>query len=72
MSVSRRRFIRVLGIGGAVCGTIAAAGYAAVSVDGALFLVMAFELAPDGIRGIRNMLNPRKLDHLRGSVDPTR
>ena len=34
MTVSRRKVIRVLGIGGALCGTIAAAGYGAVSVDG--------------------------------------
>ena len=33
MSVSRRKFIRVVGIGGVACGAIAAAGYAAVSVD---------------------------------------
>lgn len=37
----------------------------AAFVDGTLFLVMAFELAPGGIRGIRTILNPEKLDHLR-------
>lgn len=34
MSISRRKFIRVLGIGGVACGTAAAAGYGALSVDG--------------------------------------
>lgn len=36
-----------------------------VWVDGELFLTLAIELAPDGIRAIRSVLNPRKLDHLR-------
>lgn len=39
-------------------------GIAAI-VDGALFLVMAFELDPAGIRALRIVLNPDKLDHLR-------
>jgi RNA polymerase sigma-70 factor (ECF subfamily) len=37
-------------------------------VDGALFFVMAFELSPAGIRGLRIVLNPEKLDHLRADA----
>ena len=47
MSVSRRKFLRVLGIGGVVCGTIAAAGYAAVSVDGMPASAIAAWAGPD-------------------------
>ncbi len=47
MGLSRRKFIRVLGIGGAVCGTIAAAGYAAVSVDGMPASAIAAWTGPD-------------------------
>ena len=39
-------------------------------VDGELSLIMAFELAPSGIQGVRSMLNPRKLDHLRSYPPP--
>jgi len=34
-------------------------------VDGSLFFVMAFELDPAGVRAVRIVLNPEKLDHLR-------
>ena len=34
-------------------------------LDGELFLVMAFELDPAGIRAVRIVMNPEKLDHLR-------
>jgi hypothetical protein len=37
-------------------------------VGGALFFVMAFELSPAGIRGMRIVLNPEKLDHLRADA----
>lgn len=37
----------------------------AAAVDGELFLVLAFELDPAGIRTLRIVLNPEKLDHLR-------
>ncbi|MFT5200695.1 MAG: RNA polymerase sigma-70 factor (TIGR02957 family) [Candidatus Aldehydirespiratoraceae bacterium] len=33
-------------------------------VDGALYFVIAFDLGPNGIEGIRVMLNPAKLTHL--------
>ena len=51
MSVSRRKFIRVIGIGGVVCGTIAAAGYAAVSVDGMPASAVAAWNGPDPAAG---------------------
>ena len=47
MGISRRKFIRVLGIGGVACGTIAAAGYAAVSVDGMPTSAVAAWNGPD-------------------------
>ena len=47
MGISRRKFIRVLGIGGVACGTIAAAGYAAVSVDGMPASAVAAWQGPD-------------------------
>ncbi len=47
MGISRRKFIRVIGIGGVVCGTIAAAGYAAVSVDGMPASAVAAWRGPD-------------------------
>ena len=36
-----------------------------VLVDGDVYMVMAFELGPDGIRAVRSVLSPEKLDHLR-------
>ncbi len=51
MAVTRRKFIRVLGIGGAVCGTIAAAGYGAVSVDGMPASAIAAWNGPDPAEG---------------------
>ncbi|MDW3219335.1 MAG: RNA polymerase sigma-70 factor [Acidimicrobiales bacterium] len=33
--------------------------------DGELFMTMAFDIGPDGIRGIHAVLNPDKLEHLR-------
>jgi len=47
MDISRRKFIRVLGIGGVACGTIAAAGYAAVTVDGMPASAIAAWNGPD-------------------------
>lgn len=39
-----------------------------VVVDGEVYMVMAFELDPDGIRAVRSVLSPEKLDHLRPQV----
>lgn len=36
-----------------------------VRIAGQVFMTLALELAPEGIRAIRTVLNPRKLDHLR-------
>jgi len=40
----------------------------AVFVDGTLDLVVAFELAPEGVRTIRSVLNPEKLAHVAPTV----
>jgi RNA polymerase sigma-70 factor (ECF subfamily) len=40
----------------------------AILTDGELTLVMAFEFGPHGIRAIRSVVNPEKLDHLRDAV----
>ena len=37
-----------------------------VSVDGDVELAIAFEIGSEGIAALRSVLNPRKLDHLRG------
>jgi hypothetical protein len=36
-----------------------------VRIAGRVFMTLALELAPEGIRAIRTVLNPRMLDHLR-------
>lgn len=41
-----------------------------ISVDGEVELAMTIELGPSGVVALRSVLNPRKLDHLRGDVTP--
>ncbi|MEM8707857.1 MAG: RNA polymerase sigma factor SigJ [Actinomycetota bacterium] len=36
-----------------------------ISVDGEVTMAMTIEIGPGGIAGLRSILNPRKLDHLR-------
>lgn len=39
-----------------------------ITVDGEVEMAMAIEVGPSGVIALRSVLNPRKLDHLRGEV----